>query len=93
MKCMGETWGCRSMFLGPAIGLGIQGGFGGVGEVAVEAERRVGGKDGVVVEHCPDEGGFHAVQEVKVLLVRPNRRRLGLRRFHSLAFPSVVDED
>lgn len=74
------------MFLGPAIGLGIQGGFGGVGEVAVEAERRVGGNDGVVMEHCADEGGFHGVEEVKVLLVRPNRRRLGVRGFHCVAW-------
>jgi len=75
----GGTWGCTGMFLGPAIGLRIQGGFRGVGEVAVEAERRVGGEGGVVVEHCADEGGFHGVEEVKVLLVGPKRRGLGVR--------------
>jgi len=41
-----------------------------------------------VVEHSADEGGFHGVEEVKVLLVGPNRRGLGVRRFHW-----VVDQE
>ena len=78
------TWWC--VFVGWAAWFGIQGGFGGVGEVAVEAKVVVGGATTKAVEHCADKGGFHGVEEVHVLLLRPNRRRFALRhlnrRFH-----------
>lgn len=50
------------MFLVSVAGFGIQRGFGGVGELAVETEA-VGGTAVTVstVEHCTDEGGFHGV--------------------------------
>jgi hypothetical protein len=68
------------MFFESATGFGIQGGIGGVREVAVEAEMAGGGI--VTVKHCTDEGGFYGVEEVEVLLVRPNRRRFTLGHLH-----------
>ena len=71
------------MFYGAAarVWFQIQGGFGRVGEVTIEWQRVARGGDGValVLEHCADEGGFHGVEEVHVLLVRPERRRFARR--------------
>ncbi|KAJ1397229.1 putative tumor necrosis factor receptor superfamily member [Sesbania bispinosa] len=55
----------------------------GAWEVAIEAERVVvEGGGGLVVEHCADEGGFHGVEEMHVLLFRPNRCRFPRRHMH-----------
>ena len=64
------------------VGCQVEGGIGGVGEVAVEAEEVVVvvvvlGYGALILEHCTDEGSFHGVEEVDVLLLRPIRRRFG----------------
>lgn len=62
---------------GAVVGFRIHGRFGGVGEVAVEAEAVV-----VAVEHCADEGGFHGVEEVHMLLLSPKRCRFSRWHVH-----------
>lgn len=60
------------------VGFRIHGGFGGVGEVAVEAEEAVV----VAVEHCANEGGFQGVEKVHMLLLSPKRRRFSRWHVH-----------
>lgn len=78
-----RTWGCMVLYgaVAARVWFQIQGGFGCVGEITVEAQRVARG-GGVwvafVLEHCADEGGFHGVEVVKMLLICPKRRRLGV---------------
>lgn len=77
--------GEASVIVVVVVGFQIQGGFGAIGEVAIEAEKVTvaivvvalggGGATVVTFEHCAYEGGFHGVEEVHVFLVRPKRCR------------------